>query len=544
MTDASIDRRPLLVRLAPLGIFLAAFLVVAFTTGDYGVTWDEPPYFHASDLHIQWFADFSQDLIQGNPSKALDDKRIQEAWHWDPYHVPHPPLSRIVSGITKAAFSAFLDKFVAYRLGPALFFSLLLTVLYLWIAEIFSPLTGLFSALALAAIPNMFGFAHIAVTDMPLAAMWFLTAYCFWKGLESWKWSLALGIVWGLALATKFPALLIPIPLILWAHLFRRDSYANNIFAMIFISPLVMIAIQPYLWHQPFLRILEFLYEGVSRGYRPETNYPIYFFGQSLFSDKLPKYYPFFLTAVTTPETILGLSLLGIAAMMRLKPERNIMMLFLFNALFILLMGTLPGAVLHDGMRQMLSVYPFIAGLAAAGFYYLLQLFSGRVQRIKSLEPIKHPHGKLAAVLTVLLLFPPLFDLASYHPFELSYYNRFVGGLRGAYDRGLEPTYFMEAITPSFLEYLNQKLPANAVVNGFFSNFMLEYYKKEGKLRPDIRTTETEPFDYAIVLNRRSSLSGVPRRQLAFMNDGARPNASVSLGGVPLVMLYEIRRAR
>ena len=98
--------------------------------------------------------------------------------------------------------------------------------------------------------PNLFGYAHFAVTDLPLASMWFLTVFAFWKGLSNWKWSVVLGVLWGLALATKFPAVLIPVPLILWAHLFHRDKYVNNVFALLFIAPIFMIGIQPYLWHQ------------------------------------------------------------------------------------------------------------------------------------------------------------------------------------------------------------------------------------------------------------------------------------------------------
>ena len=145
------------------------FLVVAFTASDYGVTWDEPAYFHASDLHIQWIVGFFDDAVDRQLGRSLDDKRIQAAWHWDPYHVPHPPFSRIVSGVTEAALAPVLDKFVAYRLGPALFFALLATVMYLWMSEMFGPRAGLFSAASLLLIPNLFGFAHIAVTDMPLA---------------------------------------------------------------------------------------------------------------------------------------------------------------------------------------------------------------------------------------------------------------------------------------------------------------------------------------------------------------------------------------
>src|SRR3954464_9252140 len=102
-------------------VFVAVFLLVAVTSRDYGITWDEPAYFHASDLHVQWLTGIFDDVIQGHVGRDLDDNRIQAAWHWDAYHVPHPPFSRIVSGLMEAASEPFLHKFTGYRLGPALF---------------------------------------------------------------------------------------------------------------------------------------------------------------------------------------------------------------------------------------------------------------------------------------------------------------------------------------------------------------------------------------------------------------------------------------
>ncbi len=521
---------------APWLLAAGVFLLVAATAPHYGLTWDEPAYFHASDLHIQWFADFWKNLFHGQIHRSLQDEVIKAAWHSDPYYVPHPPFSRILSGLTKALFSPFLDKFVAYRFAPALFFALLVTVMYLWMTELFNRAAGLFSALTLILIPNLFGFAHFAVTDMPLTAMWFLTAYCFWRGLENWKWSVLLGIVWGLALATKFPVFLMPIPLLLWAHIYYRRSYANNLFAMIFLSPLVMIASQPYLWHQTFLRILEFLYEGVSRAYRPETNYFIFFFGRRYFTSDLPWYYPFFMVGITTPETILALSLIGVASIPWLQGQRAVTVLWLFNAAFILIMGLLPGAVLHDGVRQLLPLLPFLGALAGVGLFRLVEYLTGLGQKAAALKGINHLKAKIAGVMFLLLLFPPALDLFLYHPYELSYYNRLVGGIRGAYQRGLEVTYFMEAFTPDFMDFLNKNLPQNSVINASFSNFMFAYYQEEGRLRQDFRITEKEDSDYYILLNRRSASSGVKR---VLSREDLKTYASVQLASVPLVLVYK-----
>jgi hypothetical protein len=70
---------------------------------------------------------------------------------------------------------------------------------------------------------------------------------------------------------------------------------------------------------------------------------------------------------------------------------------------------------------------------------------------------------------------------------------------------------------------------------------MLEYYQNEGKLRRDIKITDTGNFDYAIVIIRRSVLSAMPQSQLAVINERALPIASVSLAGVPLVILYRTK---
>lgn len=527
--------------LLPLSVFLATLLLIVLTSKDYGVTWDEPPYFHASDLHTAWTIDLLDNSRRGEWRKSLDDQVIRSAWHWNPYNVPHPPFSRIVSGFSKLLAQPALGKISGYRVGPALFFALLVTLIFVWMRRLFGGATGLFSALAVLTIPNLFGYAHFAVTDMPLAAMWFFTVYCFWKGLANWRWSIVLGIVWGLAVSTKFPALLAPVPLLLWAHWFHRNKYANNLIAMIFVAPIVMVATQPYLWHQPGLRVLEFLYEGVSRGYRPDTNFTVFYSNQILFSHQLPWYYPFYLIGVTTPEPLILLALVAAVALVTKRAHRETVVLFLGNAFFILLLGLMPGAVLHDSVRQMLSALPFIAALAGTGFHVLAAWAEVRLQNSPRLQMIQNRRAKLYGALFVLLALPPALDVYLSHPYQLSFYNRFIGGPRGAYERGLETTYFLEALTPAFLREMNAKLPANARINGSFANTVLAFYQKEGLLRQDFKIAGTDANDYLLLLNRRSALSS---RERSLIDSASDPYISLRLAGVPLVSLFDLSRFR
>jgi hypothetical protein len=525
-------------RIIPMGLFLGVALLTGATLKDYGIAWDEPPYFHAADLHITWILDWGTNIIEeGNFQKSLSDENIKAAWRWNPYHVPHPPFSRIVSGVTKYVSSEWLDKTSSYRIAPAIFFAMLVTVMFLWMRALFGVATGLFSAFALVAIPNIFGFAHIAVTDLPLASIWFLTAFCFWKGLKDWKWSLACGLVWGLGLATKFPAILIPIPLILWAHLFHRNRYVNNVFSMLFLGPLIMVAIQPYLWHQSGLRVLEFLYEGLSRGYRADANFPIYFFDQLYFTHQLPWYYPFFLVSVTTPEPLVLLAAISLLSLIWIRRGTSTVALFTLNAFFILGLGLLPGAVLHDGVRQMLPALPFLAASAGGGFHMVGEWLFSLVCKSIRLQPVVNLHGKFIGVLGVLILFSPVLDLYLSHPFQLSFYNRFVGGVRGAYHRGLEVTYSMEAFTPKFVDAINTTLPRNSIINASFANFMFSYYQREGRLRADITISDAESADYYILLNRRSALGS---RERLLMNGRTPIYLAEQIAGVPLVAVFEL----
>jgi hypothetical protein len=186
----------------------------------------------------------------------------------------------------------------------------------------------------------------------------------------------------------------------------------------------------------------------------------------------------------------------------------------------------------------MLPALPFLAATAGGGFYIVSEWLLWSVHRSTKLQAVGNLRGKLIAVLGLLILFSPALDLYLCHPFQLSFYNRFVGGVRGAYQRGLELTYSMEAFTPEFVEALNTKLPQNSVINASFANFMFNYYQREGRLRADITISDAESADYYILLNRRSVLAA---RERLLMNGSKPIYLAEQLAGVPLVAVFELK---
>lgn len=516
-------------------LFFVVLLTVIYTTDDYGIAWDEPQYFHSSDLIMKWFSMVGNSLTKEDVSDVISDKTIKKYWHWDPEHVPHPPFSRILSGITKTIFSPLVGS-IAYRFSTAFFFAMLTVIVFLWMSELYDIKTGIFSALSVFLMPHLFGHAHFAMTDIPLTTMWFLTVYCFYRGLTDWRWSIVLGIVFELSLSTKFPAFLIPMPLFLWAHIYRRKEYHNNAFSMIFISPIVMIATQPYLWHRTLPRIIEFVYDSTTRLYTFGKSFTTYFLHNTYLSDELPWFYPFFITVVTIPLTILSFSVIGILFTItreRLKNDTSV--LFLMNAILILLLPLMPGAVIHDGTRLLLPAFSFIAVLAGVGFYHLFKFFLAHLSNYSIFSHVNNLNKKVAAAIFIVVFSLPAINIIAIHPYELSYYNILVGGIKGANKLGLETTYLQEVITPSFLESLNRELPQNARLNASFSNFMMEIYQKNGMLRKDIKIVDSINFDFYMLLNRQGQFNDFERWLVTHT-----PYMVVQIHSVPLIFLYKM----
>jgi len=183
----------------------------------------------------------------------------------------------------------------------------------------------------------------------------------------------------------------------------------------------------------------------------------------------------------------------------------------------------------------MLPVLPFLGGLASCGLFFLVKILVQKCQDISTLGQIQYLRAKLMGAVSVLALFPAAVDLFVYHPYQLSYYNRLIGGLRGAYQRGFEATYQMEALTPKVLQLLNQELPSNAVITARNANYMFDYYQKENRLRPDFQITAGMDYDYYIFQNRVSMYTEFDKKLVL----NVPPYKTVSIYGVPLVYIYK-----
>ena len=167
----------------PLVLCFALCGIVFATLDDYGITWDEPEDSLTAEKHVSWFS---------KPTWS----RIDPCWRTDE---GHPPLGTLAGGIIQKFLShrlGIMQPYKAFRLQALLYGFALNFVLFTWVTKYWGWATGLVAVLAFFFLPRAFFHAHLGVLDFPITAMWVVTAYAFWRGLENSRWMLVASALW------------------------------------------------------------------------------------------------------------------------------------------------------------------------------------------------------------------------------------------------------------------------------------------------------------------------------------------------------------
>ena len=102
-----------------------ALISVVATLGDPGVTWDEPLYIKASRGYMAWLGLLRSAVLEKDTSQPFSDVTIARWWVQDPTLELHPPLAKVLSGLTWAVMRGRLSDLVAHRMSTALLLSLI-----------------------------------------------------------------------------------------------------------------------------------------------------------------------------------------------------------------------------------------------------------------------------------------------------------------------------------------------------------------------------------------------------------------------------------
>lgn len=464
-----------------------------------GITWDEPPYFESVRRIQAWTA-----RVATSPERvdALAPERIRQVWAWDAYHNPHPPLYKEVMAATEAATRGWLGPIAGFRLASLLWFALLAAGVG-WVgARMWGTAAGVGAGLAVLLMPRLAGHAHIGATDMPLACLFFLAVVGLGRFLREGRtaWGVAGAVAFGLAMGTKFTGYLVPLPLLAWGIAYRvpvrRAAAALGLAAL---AVGVSTVVNPLAWHEPLAYVGGLVSESVGRADVIPIN--TMYLGRT-YPFVLPWHHAVVMTIVTVPVAILLLAGWGgAAAALRGWRDEWLVGLSLVTIGFFWALLALPSSPNHDGVRLFLPLFPFLAILAGRGFGALV----GRL-------PTSVPRGvrpATAAALGFLLFAPALRQTVEVRPLYLSYYNEAIGGLRGAAGRGMEVTYWFDALTPTFLEEVNRIVPGGSRLAAYPTQDHFRFLQDYGLLRSDIAIVDSLPAPYFLQYARTADFDAL-----------------------------------
>jgi Dolichyl-phosphate-mannose-protein mannosyltransferase len=146
----------------------------------------------------------------------------------------------------------------------------------------------------------------------------------------------------------------------------------------------------------------------------------------------MPRSYVPTLFALKMPEIFLALSLCGLAlALIGLTrrevamPRRAVLLLVATAAVFPILFTVVTRPAMYNGIRHFVFVTPPLAVLGGLAGACLIALLRHRGRAAMA----------VGAVVFAGLAALPVIGMARLHPYEYTYYNRLVGGVRGAQSR-------------------------------------------------------------------------------------------------------------
>ena len=175
---------------------------------------------------------------------------------------------------------------------------------------------------------------------------------------------------------------------------------------------------------------------------------PVLFEGRSWISNELPPHYLIKYLLITTPPGALVLLAVGLAAAARsalrdpFGPRSLPLLLVAFWLAVPLALPLVRRPNLYDGLRHVLFVLPALALLAGVGAAALMRAAGDRY-RVAA-----------AAMLLFVCVFPAR-SLVRLHPYQMTYFNAFVGGVRGAQER-YETDYWVSSYKEA-VEWINQQ---------------------------------------------------------------------------------------
>lgn len=477
----------------------------------------------------------------------------------DPAYLPdHPPLGRLWLGVHHHLAWALAPPadpdgpFVTAcaRTGSATAFALTILLVGGFASLWYGRWAGVMAALALALHPRLYGHAHLASLETVTNLMWIAASLSLahtWPGPQppSNRIAAATGGVFGLLLLTKIQAVLLPVPLVLFAFYHWRLRAVRPLVIWGGVGLVVFVLGWPWLWIDPAHAFVDYFRRA---GQRAELS--VWFLGERATDRTVSRWYTLLHFAATTPMKFFVLGWLGWLSQVptpfwqRWTPQpelpaaprttREPLMALICN--FPLLAFSLPGVPVYDCERLFLpalALWMIFVGRGAQQLWW-------RVQTLWS---------TLGAQLMQVFMLGMMLSQAAFlyrlTPCYLSYYNVVTNrSLPGAEAHGWELDYWGAAVTRTLLQDVVERTPPGVTiaVTPVLHQFQVEELLRQSPIlrRHGVKLVpydpQKTPTEYVLVFRRQADLPPEWRK----FPPPAEAVAEVRRQDVPLAGLYRL----
>jgi len=455
-----------LARIWTIAAIAIMLWIIQATYRDYGVTWDDAVHARYGELVVDYFRSGFQDR------RANDYRKLYT----------YGTLADVVPALLyrqRPEFKYEIRHFLFALMGLGAVLGVIR------IGRLFhDPWVGIYAGVALVMLPRFYGHAFFNCKDIPFACFftWSVYALCrFVLADGRWISTVSCGLAFAATLAARpggVPLLLMLLVLATGFGHFARGGGRQLWLRAIVVWAIAwagMVAFWPWAHQSPLLNPLR----AISRSLAFEVSYPVLFEGLQTMSDQLPRYYLAKYLLITTPPFCLVLMLVGLVYGVRsqIRDPSSPVSLACFVIQFWLLAPLLLALVAHpnvyDGLRHVLFILPAVAVLAGIGAASICRVFRRKPYRA----------AVVAALLLVCAL--PTFSLVRLHPYQMTYFNGLVGGLKGAAGR-YETDYWLSSYKEA-IEWINEQASAQPerelsilVAANSLSKACAEYYLAPG----------------------------------------------------------------
>ncbi len=422
-------------------IALVTTVTVLMLQRDVGIARDETVYMAAGRNYAEWWTGLVK-LQHGLGSAGIT------ATFGGPMggggNPEHPPLAKLAAGLSHRWFHDALPIFgelTAFRLPSALLHGVLAWLVFTFALELWGLAEGVLAAVCLLLLPRALFHAGLTCFDAPIMTLWFATIFAYWRALDGRKVPWQLGLAFGLALATKHTALLLPFALgihYIVLAVRRRDALFGwrLIAAMAVIGPLVLFALWPWLWLDPIGHVKQWLQFHASH-----VHYNFEYLGHNWNAPRFPWHVALVTTLVTVPTATLAAAGVGAAVWIarwrrgtstdRDRAPALLLGLSAAAAIGPFVLGTTP---IFGAEKHWMAVLPTICIAAGVGGVWVARRAARAFEQLQPRIAI--------AIVMVAIGGAGFCETVVSHPYALTWYSALAGGAAGGADLGMNRQFW------------------------------------------------------------------------------------------------------